>query len=397
MGQERFIYQRQSVSPENLTATLTAVGARASKEDVDFITERQNPYRQKRGGLSFGAYASVKIPYGKTEMTNINVYGEQAQLSPLSLAVTDRENGAYELSNELGEIVTNGRILESPKWAKDRLKSGRGAMQVLQRHGPANLVGVLGEGRCSLFDKGNACKFCTMSGGAGNADREADEIAETLKIAQTTDRRAYNLTVTTGLQSSLEDTDILIQKTRALKKTVGETDVALVVAPFQEKPKDRLTALRDSGVSTLMMPLDIASEKAQKLYVPGKATLLGATYWRNAKEAVQVFGKGNIASSIIVGLEPISETEKAIDRMVDYGVVPEPIPVRWDDSIRSQKLLPVTQPDDLVAMRAKAGSALEKRRGEFGKVKAGCSACGGCSGLKVNDVIRTQSSPGVSE
>lgn len=390
MRQERFTYQRRPLRAENLTATLTAVGARTSKEDVDFIAERQNPYRQKRGGLSFGAYASIRVPDGKTEMTNINVYGEQAELSPLSLAVTNRESGSYELTDDSGETITSGRILESPRWAKVCLKSGRGAIQVLQRHGPANLVGVLGEGRCALFDKGDACKFCTMSGGAGNMDREVDEIAEALQIARATDRRAYNLTVTTGIQSSLEGAGTLIEKTKALKTAVGETDIALVVAPFQDKPRDRLSALKDAGVGTLMMPLDIASQEAQQLYVPGKAPLLGATYWRNAKEAAQIFGKGNIASSIIVGLEPLSETERAIDRMVDYGVVPEPIPVRWDDSIRSEKLLPITQPDDLVAMREKAGNALGRKRAEFGKVKAGCSACGGCSGFKANDVIRIQ-------
>lgn len=387
MSRERFTYQRQPVRAENLTATLTAVGARTSKEDVDFIAERQNPYRQKRGGLSFGAYTSIKIPDGRAEMTNINVYGEQAQLSSLSLTVTDCEVGAYELTNDSGEAITTGRILESPKWAAERLSTGRGAIQVLQRHGPANLVGVLGEGRCSLFDKGNACKFCTMSGGAGNADREADEIAETLEIARTTDKRAYNLTVTTGLQSSLEGADTLIQKAGALKRSVGETDVALVIAPFQEKSRDRLTALKDAGIDTLMMPLDVASNEAQQLYVPGKAPLLGATYWRNTKEAARIFGKGNVASSIIVGLEPISETERAIERMVDYGIVPEPIPVRWDDSIQSDKPLPITNPDDLVAMRVKAGDALGRRRDEFGKVKAGCSACGGCSGFKANEVL----------
>jgi hypothetical protein len=165
MGKERFTYRRIAVRPENLTATLTAVGARTSQEDVAFIAERQNPFRQKRGGLSFGAYASIKVPSGKTEMTNINVYGEQSLLSPLSLTVTNRKSGAYELRDDSGEEVSIGRILESPKWAKERLRNGRGAMQVLQRHGPANLVGVLGEGRCVLFEKGNACTFCTMSGG----------------------------------------------------------------------------------------------------------------------------------------------------------------------------------------------------------------------------------------
>lgn len=390
MGAERFTYKPTELRPENLTATLTAVGARTSEEDVAFIAERQNPYRQKRGGLSFGAYASIKIPGGKTEMTNINVYGEQSQLSPLSLTVTDRETGAYELRDDSGLSMSTGRILESPTWAKERLKNGRGAMQVLQRHGPANLVGVLGDGRCLLFDKGSACTFCTMNGGAGNADREANEIAEALTIARTTDRRAYNLTVTTGLQSSLEGADALINKTIELKKAIDETDLALVVAPFKEKPRDRLTALKDAGVNTLMMPLDVSSKQAQELYVPGKAPLLGQTYWQNAREAVKIFGKGGVASSIIVGLEPLSETEAAIERMVDYGVVPEPIPVRWDDSIRSESRLPITNPDDLVAMRAKAGDTLDRRRGEFGKIKAGCSACGGCSGFKANDVIRTQ-------
>ncbi len=387
MAAERFTYKRAPLRTDNLTATLTAVGARTTKEDVDFIAERQNPFRQKRGGLSFGAYASVRIPDGKTEMTNINVYGEQSRLSPLSLTVTDRENGAYALQDDTGRIKTTGRILESPSWAKTRLTSGRGAIQVLQRHGPANLVGVLGEGRCALFDKGDACKFCTMRGGNANTDREVGEIAEAVEVARTADRRAYNLTVTTGIQSSLEGADALIKRTTALKKAVGNTDVALVIAPFPEKTRERLSQLKDAGVSTLMMPLDISSEDAQRKYVPGKAPLLGNTYWRNAKEAVRIFGKGNVASSIIVGLESTDETERAIERMANYGVVPEPIPVRWDDSIRSDEPLPLTNPNDLVNMRAKAGAALGRRRDEFGTVKAGCSACGGCSGFKANEIL----------
>ncbi|MBX9765251.1 radical SAM protein [Patescibacteria group bacterium] len=387
MIEKRFTYFPTEVTSENLTATLTAVGARLSNEDVDFIAERQNPFRQKRGGLSFGAYASIRIPNGKTEMTNINVYGEQAQLSPLSLSITDPVTGTYELTSESGQTMTGGRILESPKWAKERLTSGRGVMQVLQRHGPSNLVGVLGEGRCSLFDTGNACTFCTMKGGEANADREAEEIAEALTVARTTDKRAYNLTVTTGIQSSLQGADALVQRTEILKKAVGDTDIALVVAPFPEKARDRLSQLKDAGVDTLMMPLDVASIEGQKRYTPGKAPLLGATYWRNVKEAVKIFGKGGVATSIIVGLEPVSETGKAIERMADYGVVPEPIPVRWDDSIRSREPLPITNPDDLVAMRAKTAEVLGSRRAEFGMIKAGCSACGGCSGVRINELL----------
>lgn len=387
-GKQKFSFPKEfRVSSENLTAILTCIGAKTLSEDVAYIAQRQNPYRQKRGGLSFGAYASVRIPNGKTEMANISVYGKQSKFSPLSLTITDRESGAYELTDESRKVTANGRILESPKWAKTRLSTGRGAIQVLQRHGPANLVGVLGEGRCSLFDKGTACKFCTMSGGATNADREAEEVAEALEVARSTDRRAYNLTVTTGLQSSLEGVDALVTKTKALKKAVGNTDVALVVAPFSEKPRERLSTLKDAGVDTLMMPLDIASEAAQKKYVPGKAALLGKTYWRNAKEAVRIFGKGNVASSIIVGLESTSETKKAIERMADYGVVPEPIPVRWDDSISSKEPLPVTTPDDLVAMRKVARDALIRKKGGFGIIKAGCSACGGCSGFRANEVL----------
>jgi hypothetical protein len=75
--------------------------------------------------------------------------------------------------------------------------------------------------------------------------------------------------------------------------------------------------------------------------------------------------------------------------MISTGVIPEAIPVRWDDSRSSyDESLPYTKPEDLLRARQRIRECVV----EYGldkimqETKAGCAACGGCGGLVVNSI-----------
>lgn len=374
-------------APENLTAVLVCLGAKTSLSDREYILKRQNPYAKKRGGLSFGAYAVVNTPEGEMNFTNINVYNEQAQISPLTLQITRPERGDFLLLDGNERLFAEGNLLPVPAWGTKFLKTGKPAIAVLQQHGPINLVGVLGSPRCSLFESGNACQFCMLNGGEANKECSVEEILEAFGFAKE-DKKAYNVTLTTGLQASKTDVQKIIEAVAKLKRSLGCAALALEVAPFPEQSQNILRAFKDAGLDTLMMPLDCASEIAQRRYLPGKAELLQKVYRENVKYAVELFGRGNVTSSIIVGLEPLPETLKAIERMLEVGVIPEPIPVRWDDSKISGRLLPLTNPNDLIIARQVIQRLVEQNgiREIMERTRAGCAACGGCGGIVVNNL-----------
>ena len=387
---EQFQIERPVVIPENLTAVLTCLGAKTSAEDVKAILAKQNPYRQKRGGLGFGAYSIVQIPGQGSSFSNINIFNRQAETSSLTLRLRNIETGDFDLYDFQGNLFTSGKILPIPTWGQKILSTGKPAITVLQQHGPKNLVGVLDDSRCELFEKGQECKFCMMNGGSTNESRSVEEILEAFQLARE-DKQAYNLTLTSGLQLSRPPFDTLLEQVAALKRGIGDTALALEIAPVPaDMSLDLFRGLKDAGLDTLMVPLDVFDPDAQQRYIPGKASLLQENYFQNAENAVAVFGAGNVTSSIIVGLESADSTGRAIQYMVQYGVIPEPVPVRWDDSKLGSERMPLTAPGDLVAMRAYIEELIRTSpiRNNIQKTRAGCAACGGCGGIVVNNLKR---------
>jgi hypothetical protein len=295
---------------------------------------------------------------------------------PIKAQLVDERKGILRLLANEEEIAT-AKLLPVPKWGEKRLSSGSPAITIIQQHGARNLVTTIGETRCQLFDKNNACTFCSMKGGASNSKKSIADISEALGLALQ-ERSSYTLTFTTSLLSDPQVTKIT-EDIKALKSEYPQVPMALEIQPLKS---GQIIKLKEAGLDTLMIPLDCGSKPAREKWMPGKALLLQQQYWKSVKEGVSSFGKGNVTSNIILGLEPLEETKKAIVRMIKTGVVPEPLPVRWmedDESIP----LPLANPNDLVDIR----TFITQKAEELGflrsmeKTKAGCAACGGCGGL----------------
>ncbi len=383
--QQRFIEtlkQLMQADPRAIPTVLSAVGVRTEACDRQAILDRQNPTGQKRGGLGFGAYASVAIPQHGAVFCNMNTFAlRQAELSPLMLTGLNPESGRFNLQCD-GATVAGGTLLAVPAWGRGRLSSGRMALEVLQQHGARNLVGIIGDTRCTLFDRDEACAFCMMDGGANNAPRSIDEIREAVRLA-VADRAIYNLTLTTGF---LTDRDVvqLAPGLRALKSELPNGALAFEMNPVRSPSESIFSLLRMFGVDTVMIPLDCYSRAAQESLLPGKAAALAEAFWENVASAVRVFGRGNVTSSLIVGVEPLEETLKGVRALVEQGVIPEPVPVRWDDTLLVQRSsVPVTDPSDLLEVRRVILQVLEQSR-LGGQTHAGCATCGGCGGINVN-------------
>lgn len=368
-------------SYRNLSAVLSCLGAQVSESGLAFIRKMQNPYSQKRGGLGFGCYANVKTGENKSDLVNINVFAkQQATFSPLLLEVNEAD-GTFEIYRD-SQKVSSGKILPVPDWGKQILSTGKPAIAVLQQHGAENLQTILGKNRCELFDDGSACKFCAFDGGENNQARSVEEVLEAYNLAAKY-RPNSTLTVTCGLLRSNEAGEF-IRELAKLKAGMGNGALALEIAPFTEDIESNLQALKAAGLDTLMIPLDCVTESARKKFLAGKAEILRDFYWPNVEAAVKIFGEGNVTSNLIIGLDPPAESFAAIRNLIAAGVVPEPIPVRWDDTKFSEDAnLPFTDPEDLLVARSIARIEW-LRRGVSTKVKAGCAACGGCGGFSIN-------------
>lgn len=366
---------------KDLFPYLVCVGMRVDNDTLAEIIERQNPHSQKRGGLGFGIHGIVTRSYP----FSFSSRGVNARINPLSELELRKtfEVGKYSIHSDEKEVGSM-QLFKTAPWINEKLKSGKFVAEVLQQHTARNLVGVLGNTRCSLFSSNTACSFCDMKGGRENIQRTRKEILESLEIILSY-KKDYVLTFTTSLFKPSEFSDIC-STISEIKKNFS-IPIALECQPLLPS---QAQMIYQTGLDTIMIPMDCYSNKARDLHVPGKKFLL-EHYWHTTPELVKLFGAGNVIGNLIVGLEHIQYTQCAIDEMIDYEIIPDLVPLRP---------LKITQPyeadhyearpEEMESLQEYLIFRLKESRlaQTAAKIKSGCAACGGCSaGFTPNMVI----------
>ncbi len=361
----------------NLFPYLVCVGVRVDPVLLYVILNAQNPHQQKRGGLGYGLHASVKDVSELTSLSrNVNIRINQS--SPLCL-IKGEGLDSYEIDFN-GKTIATVKTFQAEEWAMKKLTSGRYVSEILQKHTGNNLVGIIGGTRCSLFDAGNACSFCQMTGGMENLNRTTEEIIEALEII-TGYRKNYVLTFTTPLMT-LPVFENVCESLAKIKKVFPLLPLALESQPASALIIDKI---KNAGVDTWMVPLDCYSPQAQRSHIPGKIELINEVYWYVLPYAVSIFGVGNVISNIIVGLEDEYYTNKAIEKMIAMDVIPDPIPIRPPAYMRYQT-------DPFIFARVQDFLQKEMLRTglnlRMSEIKSGCAKCGGCAAGQSLNMLR---------
>jgi len=107
---------------------------------------------------------------------------------------------------------------------------------------------------------------------------------------------------------------------------------------FKEVPVDVMMAPRPNldyseklyswGINEISYNIELYNNKISKKIMPQKYKLGFKHYIHSLKHATLFFGKGNVRSLIIVGLEPIEDTLKGIEALVAHGCQPIISPFR---------------------------------------------------------------------
>lgn len=78
----------------------------------------------------------------------------------------------------------------------------------------------------------------------------------------------------------------------------------------------------DCRISTLSVNLELYNEKIRKAFIPDKWGIGKENYLLFIKNAVEIFGRGNIRSSLVVGLEEKEDTLKGVEWLCACGCIP---------------------------------------------------------------------------
>jgi glutathione synthase/RimK-type ligase-like ATP-grasp enzyme len=168
---------------------------------------------------------------------------------------------------------------------------------------------------CEYKNLGVGCKFCNVS--------ESDKvysIDETMAALQSNpDLLFRHMMIGGGTCLSSECWDNIISLSKRLKSEYKDKTLSLMSVP---PSIDVLHNLKNAGVDEAAFNIEIYSEKSAEDLMPGKSAHRRETYFQVLSEAVKVFGKGNVRSAIIVGLEDDSAVLSAVEKLSAIGVQP---------------------------------------------------------------------------
>lgn len=331
----------------------------------------------RRGGAGPSDHKAVTID-GHTIM--VPVHTSSAWASPFVAEAPDADG---RVSLRRGSIpIAQIAFPKQPRFYGLSTAEGIPYSHIATLHGADVLATTVLQTCIRYESRRKACKFCaigqSLAAGRTIAHKTPQQLAEVAKAAVELDG-VKHMVMTTGTPPGDDrGAQLLCDSARAIK--------AAVDLPLQgqcEPPEDDawFQRMKDAGIDTLGMHLEVVSPAVREQIMPGKAQVPVAKYMASFEAAVAVFGRGQVSTYILAGLGDTREEILAIcEQLVAIGVYPFVVPfvpiagTPLEDHPAPDAAWMKSILEPLGAMVSAAG-LLSK------DIKAGCGKCGACSSL----------------
>ena len=233
------------------------------------------------------------------------------------------------------------------------------------------------------------CKFCaigqSLAAGRTIAHKTPAQLAEVAKAAVELDG-VKHMVMTTGTPAGPDrGAKVLADSAEAIR--------AAVDLPLQgqcEPPADHAwhRRMKDAGIDTLGMHLEVVTPELRAQIMPGKAQVDIETYFDSFAAAVEVFGRGQVSTYILAGLGDTAEAILQIsERLIATGVYPFVVPF-VPVSGTPLESHPAPASDFMASILRPLGRMVVEGGMRSEDIKAGCGKCGACSALSVYEKLK---------
>lgn len=168
---------------------------------------------------------------------------------------------------------------------------------------------------CDYKSKNIGCKFCEVQ--YSKEHYSLYDIEKALEMSR-------NLTfdhILIGGGTDLSDNAWLniMNIAKLIKTYYPNKRISLMSIPA---PIEYLNKLKSAGISEVAFNLEIFDDYTAFKFMPGKRNYNFDLYYDSLKKAVSIFGKGNVRSAFVVGLENTTTLLKGIEELCKIGVLP---------------------------------------------------------------------------
>lgn len=304
---------------------------------------------------------------------------------PINVAVRERfvKNSPFLFSSAEKKILKEGtpyveaEDIKEPEWYNWRLPKGKRFSEVIQIH-LKNILATALSDFCVFKARGEGCKYCALRTGPESRNKVPQEIAYCISRLESEGYKYSELNLNAGtLPGEDRGASLYIETIQEVKK-VSNISISAQICP----PEDLtwINKFYEAGLNTISFNLEIYDNEYRKEICPGKFAISRERYLEALNYAVKIFGKNQVSSWLIIGLESVETTIAGVEMIAATGAIPFVSVFRpLTGTVLEQRLPP--RVEDVVEVFTKTGKILKKYGLNPHNSINGCVRCNCCSAL----------------
>ena len=320
------------------------------------------------------------------QISMIPIFNQQASQSPFY--AMPQANSEQVLIFEQDKLIDKVDTPKEPKFYALETKDGIPYKKIATLHSNNVLATTVLQTCVRYRNRNTSCQFCAIEESLKNqqtiAHKKPEQLAEVARAAVELDGIKQIIMTTGTPKTDDRGAEILEQSARAIRAVVDVPIQAQCEPPAEDFWFDRL---HKAGVDALGMHMEAVTDRVRKKIMPGKAMVPISRYMSAYKQAVNIFGIGNVSTYILAGL---GDTEEEIitmsERLIDLGVYPFVVPFVPVAGTPLENY-PTVNTSMLDRIFSRLGPRIVARGIKSETLKAGCAKCGACSSLKSYETI----------
>lgn len=168
---------------------------------------------------------------------------------------------------------------------------------------------------CDFKSCGIGCKFCELV-----HSKNHYSMCDIKAAVEMSKKLEYNhILIGGGTDLSTNSWDNIINIAKLVKNVIPNKKISLMSIPA---PSEYLKQLYNSGIDEVAFNIEIFDNDLAAYYMPGKRNNNYQYYYNSLKEAVKIFGEGNVRSALVVGLESSKSLLNGIEELCKISVIP---------------------------------------------------------------------------
>lgn len=231
--------------------------------------------------------------------------------------------------------ICNLTVIKPPEWYEKRTSNNTKMYDVLSVHNK-NVLALTHYTDCYYLSVGKRCLYCSVRGSTipqiSDLEIRKQDIVETLFEALK-ENENYSLALSEGVKNR---DDCGATYFSSILQKISESGI-LIKSSVELAPPTKDTyidMLHANGATSVIMNMEFYDDGVRKKYCPGKGEINTRRYFEALSYAVKIFGKGNVASVLIAGVEPKENTITCAKTLIDLGILPVIVPFKPYDNCR---------------------------------------------------------------